>query len=347
MTYEEKLQKIVSRLKEERDLSRKGHKTEVVFDDVSFTKIRIREICKILLKLQDDEHAIKIVDAFQPIETVPTEKLTAPPSDDDDYAGVEIIMVELDEIFDEWYKKYLLEQEAVKPSTESLEGYSSSAYEKLWSILEEIEEKRIITSSKEPIKIRTHFDVTGAGLVSNHETRRTILDKLVSLGAIKSLREVNFNHWYFQFYIDTRYKEIFEEVESKYKHKPIETSVEKDIVKPVAQNDSVIYEIKYSEKTRMILLNNLLLKQPRSFGNNEAIFAYLYKNPNQDKSIEDIKSGTRLDSIKDLNKFVENIGFTGDLRKVFFKVSKNTIRFNNPVTKDDLRELNIDYLKLE
>src|SRR4051812_28972064 len=107
MTYEEKLNKVVFKLKEERELTRKGRKTKVTFEDTSFTKIGIADTCKILLKLQDDEGALKILEAIQPIETVPTEQIISP-SDDDDYEAVEVISVELDEAFDEWYEKYLM-----------------------------------------------------------------------------------------------------------------------------------------------------------------------------------------------------------------------------------------------
>jgi len=111
MTYEEKLQKIVGKLKDERDLTRKGHKTKVAFDDRSFTKVRIGDICKILLKLQDDEGAIKIIDAFQPIETVATEQIISP-SNNDNYEGVKVITIELDKEFDGWYGNYLLGQKS-------------------------------------------------------------------------------------------------------------------------------------------------------------------------------------------------------------------------------------------
>ena len=111
MTYEEKLEKIVSKLKEERDLTRKGRSTKVVFDDSSFTKIRIGDICKILLQLQDDKGAVKIFDALQPEETVPTEQIISP-SDDDDHEGVDVVIAELDEAFDEWYSKYLVSQKS-------------------------------------------------------------------------------------------------------------------------------------------------------------------------------------------------------------------------------------------
>jgi hypothetical protein len=97
MTYDEILDKVIYKLKEERDLTRKGHKTKVTFTDSSFTKVRIREICKILLQLQDDEGIVKILDALQPIETVPTEQIINP-SDNDDYDGVEEITAEAGEL---------------------------------------------------------------------------------------------------------------------------------------------------------------------------------------------------------------------------------------------------------
>ena len=55
MDYQDKLNKVIFKIKEERKLTRKGHKTKVTFDDTSFTRVRIDEIVKILLILQDDE----------------------------------------------------------------------------------------------------------------------------------------------------------------------------------------------------------------------------------------------------------------------------------------------------
>jgi hypothetical protein len=107
MTYEEKLEKVIFKLKEERKITRKGHKTRVVFNDRSFSRVRIDDVCKILLQLQDDEKILKIIDALQPIETVPTEQIINP-SNNDDYEGVEVITVELGEEFDGWYENYLM-----------------------------------------------------------------------------------------------------------------------------------------------------------------------------------------------------------------------------------------------
>lgn len=108
MTYEEKLEKVISKLQEERELTRRGHVTKVTFNDHSFTKVRVGEICKILLKLQDEEQVLKIVDAYQPVDTLdPYEKIK-----DENYDDVKVIVVELMEIFDGWYEDYLLKQKS-------------------------------------------------------------------------------------------------------------------------------------------------------------------------------------------------------------------------------------------
>jgi hypothetical protein len=109
MLYEEKLAKVVFKLKEERKITRKGHKTKVRFDDRSFSRVRINDTCKILLQLQDDEKVLKIIDALQPIETVKTEQIIKP-SNEDDYEFVEEITVEYGIEFDKWYENYLLKQ---------------------------------------------------------------------------------------------------------------------------------------------------------------------------------------------------------------------------------------------
>ena len=104
MIYEEKLAKIVFKLKEERKLTRKNQKTKVVFHDGSFTRVRIESICKILLQFQDDEKILKIIEVLEPIDKFdPYEREKS-----DNYDNVEKITIELDERFDAWYEKYLM-----------------------------------------------------------------------------------------------------------------------------------------------------------------------------------------------------------------------------------------------
>lgn len=140
MTYQEKLKKVVYKLKEERELTRKGLKTLVSFDDRSFTKVGIDSISKILLQLQDDEKILKIVEALQPIETVPTEQIISP-SNDDHYEGVEFISVKLDKKFDDWYEQYLIKEKS------RIENISNENFQKIFDTLLLIEDQLQITQS--------------------------------------------------------------------------------------------------------------------------------------------------------------------------------------------------------
>ena len=104
MTYEEKLDKIIFKLVEERKLTRKNRKTKITFNNSSFTKVHIADIYKILLQLQDDEKIIKIIEAYKPAG----DDGGYIPVLDDNYEFVKFLKIEIDKDFDDWYKKRLI-----------------------------------------------------------------------------------------------------------------------------------------------------------------------------------------------------------------------------------------------
>lgn len=106
MTYEEKLDVIVKILAEERRLTRIGHVTKANFSlNENYTRVEFDDIRKILLKLQDDEHVLKIMEAPQPFDDFITLEKS-----DDDYKKVKHFDIELTEEFDAWFENYLLQQ---------------------------------------------------------------------------------------------------------------------------------------------------------------------------------------------------------------------------------------------
>lgn len=112
------------------------------------------------------------------------------------------------------------------------------------------------------------------------------------------------------------------------------------------KDDGVIFTVSYS-KNREIILNGLLvLGQPRLNGENDQVFSYLMNNPNITVTKKQIEEGKSAKITKDFHKIIENLGFRGDLAKVFFSASKNTIRFNNPISNSDLSEMRITLLRL-
>lgn len=108
----------------------------------------------------------------------------------------------------------------------------------------------------------------------------------------------------------------------------------------------IVYEITYT-RAREILLNEVFqLARPDFNSENDNVFDYLYQHPNETFTVNQIKEhiGGELD--KSLHKIIENLGFRGDLRKAFFDVSQDSIRFKNPVTRKDLADLGITRIKL-
>lgn len=123
-------------------------------------------------------------------------------------------------------------------------------------------------------------------------------------------------------------------------------SQHKKQVAPRAIPDStILYRVSYSDKSREILVNNLLLAKPDFGSENEMVFGYIYQHPNERLNKTQIEQQLNISIGKSFHKIVENLGFKGDLRKAFFDLSKTYIRFRNPVTKKDLDALNIEILK--
>lgn len=240
MTYEEKLEKVLYKLTEERKLTRKGRKTKVEFDDKSFTKVRIRDICKILLKLQDDEEALTIVEALTPLEKTHPDIFENPQKTDDDYENVDIIIVELDEKFDKWMGKRKKVEQLVK-------------------------------------------NLFGDGTAKKVKSR---------------------------------------------------------------SSSNSIYKITYGADQRIIINDLFELSRPNFDSENANVFELLYGNPGKKYTIKEIESEINQELTKSLSKIVENLGFSKDLKKAFFQVSKTSIILHNPVFQKRLDSLDIKVIKL-
>lgn len=359
MIYEEKLEKILFKLGNERNLTRKNHKTRVTFDDRSFTKVRIGDICKILLQLQDDAGVVEIVDALQPTETIPTEKIISP-SDDDDYEGVEIIIVELDERFDSWYQKYLEKQALAqfKQSTTSPK-YARQALEKIWNVLQEIEEKRLITAEGDDVAIPQVNWVEGMSLTEidkMSDERFNILRKLEGERVLKDLRWPHDANNFAYFKKGDSYEVVFEKYKQEYKEAAKDYQQQK-VVEQEEQNKkssntkgNATYILKRTVDGIILLIGVLEVKisKPRINSINDNVFNHLLKNPNRFVKKSELKEKACSGEMpKDLHKTLENLGFKGSLRDAFFKVSSSEILLRNPVTQKQLEELGIDKIKLQ
>ncbi|PIY72615.1 hypothetical protein COY87_00010 [Candidatus Roizmanbacteria bacterium CG_4_10_14_0_8_um_filter_33_9] len=363
MTYEEKLQKVIYKLKEERDLTRKGRKTKVTFTDNSFTKVRIKEICKILLQLQDDEGIIKIIDAIQPIETVPTEQIINP-SDNDDYEGVKEITAEIGEEFDDWLIRYRMKQ---KSKPENLDWFNLL---KALDVCSDIEQQLQVSRSNYVNIPSFPYPYIGRFLklfpYDTIGTRKTYQqyrwEGVQYLIKEKAAFEAKYNNddtfGYGSIGIKVNlanFDDFYEKIKQEFEKRKQKTDkINKETVKEIPkqtttkkpqENDEVMYQITYT-KQRQVLMNNAQISKPDFNSENDLVFSFLYENPNRRISKEEIEKAIGGKLTKSLHKIVENLGFEGDTKEVFFSVSKNAIEFRNAITKKDLEEMKKPLIKL-
>ncbi|MDD5693117.1 MAG: hypothetical protein PHU86_01410 [Patescibacteria group bacterium] len=112
------------------------------------------------------------------------------------------------------------------------------------------------------------------------------------------------------------------------------------------EDGNAIYRVKYQKQGCRIYINNFLLAKPNFNSENELVFNYLYNNPNRPVSIKEIEEKCLNSKVhKPLKSIVQNLGFGGELKKVFINVSNQGILFRNPIFRKDLDELNIKELK--
>jgi len=103
-----------------------------------------------------------------------------------------------------------------------------------------------------------------------------------------------------------------------------------------------VYVINYTFGSE-ILLNNKLHISKLNYGSpNDLFFEYIFQHPKKKIIKEQLESVLGVLD-RPISKLVYDIGFSGELKKLFFpKVSNNAVYFNNPVTQDDLLLAKID-----
>lgn len=363
MTYDEKLEKVIFKLKEERDLTRKGHKTKVVFTDGNFTKIRIREICKILLQLQDDEGVVKILDALQPIETVPTEQIINL-SDDDDYEGVEEITAEVGREFDNWLIRYRMQQ---KSKPENLDWLNLL---KALDVCSDVDNQLQVTNTDIVIIPSFPYPYIGRFLelfpYDTIGTRKTYqqyrwegAQYLIKEKAIFEAKYDNsdtFGYGSISIRVDlenfddfhTKIKQEFEKRKqkaTKIDKKDVGDLPKQETIHKTDEKDGLVYQVTYT-KQRQVLMNNAQIGRPDFNSENDLVFSFLYEHPNKRVTRTELEKAISGKLTKSLHKIIENLGFEGDTKEVFFSVSKNAIEFRNPITKKDLEEMGKPLIKL-
>ena len=110
-------------------------------------------------------------------------------------------------------------------------------------------------------------------------------------------------------------------------------NVRQEIADKEYQSD-ILYSVSYSDHTREIKLNNIVLKKPDFNSENDNCFNFIYQNVGRPIGIEELEEATGSKLNKRLAHIVRDLGFNNELKDVFFPVvTKDKVMFINPITK--------------
>lgn len=147
--------------------------------------------------------------------------------------------------------------------------YKRKALEKIWNILQEIEEKKQITAEFDPIIIPAvpfGIEPNTKEYAKSLEERRAVIVRLKSLEAIMDLNVDDDPSSDWQFFTGDKYKEVFDDYECQYQEAAKDFN-KSQYEKEITLRDTV-YSVQYSEKSREILVNNFLIAKPDFSGEN-------------------------------------------------------------------------------
>ena len=356
MTYEEKLDLLINEIAEAKKRTRVGQPVKVFVTKQSelVKKIIPQEVQELLLQLQDDEKILTI-------KEIPTDLKTGWEVNID---KIDYFLVEILDAFSDWLIRYRMRQ---KSKPENLDWLNLLKALDVCSDIEQqlqIARTNYVSIPSFPYPYIGRFlelfpyDVVGTRKTYQQHcwegVQYLIKEKAVfeakhngddtfgygSIGIKVNLE--NFDDFY------TKIKQEFEKRKqkaNKIDEKDVKDTPKQKTTKKTEEKSEVMYQITYT-KQRQVLMNNAQISKPDFNSENDLVFSFLYENPNRRISREEIEKAVGGKLTKSLHKIVENLGFEGDTKEVFFSVSKNAIEFRNPIAKKDLEEMKKPLIRL-
>lgn len=167
------------------------------------------------------------------------------------------------------------------------------------------------------------------GLDVNYHQADAFFRKLESQQKIKVILYATENAWDGE---DDIYTDVFEEYLFGVLDPSFLVGYENMLATDKQHNQQREYFIKLEDDRRILLNGDILMAKPDFNSENEIVFKYLYEHPNTVISKDKIESDIKVPISKTFHKIVENLGFTGGFKQLFFDISAESIRFKNPVT---------------
>jgi hypothetical protein len=145
--------------------------------------------------------------------------------------------------------------------------------------------------------------------------------------------------------LQPQFDKVFETV-IELKEVPVIVNMENGVALPAPKNDTNNYFISVSSTRKVMLNNTFVLASPNFDTENHQFIEYILNHPNETLSKASIEKDAKIVLKKSFHSTINDLGFSGEIRKIFFEASKTKVKFRNHVPQTQLAELEINLEKL-
>lgn len=223
--------------------------------------------------------------------------------------------------------------------------------QKLYTILDVINDKRVLLPNDAQLYLDPKHDLKGyfpeeelASLLHKLQDDEKVL-KVVQWPPLPEYQDKEKDAFYGIVVKSDPYQKFTSKIqeEPEYKNFKITPSPSKSVI----NDSSIALNISYTDANEILINDLFLLSRPDYDSENEVVFEFLYHHPNKKHTVAEMTDALGRTIGKSPHKIVENLGFTGNIKRIFMQVTKDAICFKNPITKTDLEKLGITKLKLQ
>lgn len=129
--------------------------------------------------------------------------------------------------------------------------------------------------------------------------------------------------------------------------KNLRNNLQKNEIKQDIEDNPIMYEIEYSVNGEIIIKGLGVLTKTNADSIPDNFFCYVLENSRRLIKLREIEENIKEDITRSIHKVLNDMGFKGNLKKTFFKVSTSNVYFRNPVYKKEFESLHIPPLDLK
>lgn len=108
-------------------------------------------------------------------------------------------------------------------------------------------------------------------------------------------------------------------------------------------DDKTILRLVY--ENRKVKVNNIVIANPHFESENDYFALFISNHPNKKITKSEFEKYKKSKMNKKFDQIITDLGFRGNIKKLFFpNISIKATEFKNPITKNDMKKADVDYI---